>query len=599
MKCPKCQAKLMPVDGEMFCLQCGNVVPAKPRNSDLGPNIDETSDPLLQEAIVDAVNHPVTFKLPISDAAVSKPASSFSTMRTILAPQRSITSSGMTLLLPVIAVTNTTKNHRGLAKQPAAFNLKGTRSSVKNSTLLKEIPRVWWYAIAVFIAFVVLNLGIASYYANRVYPGVRVGPVALGGRTFDSLSGVLSGLKTTQGLTAHVGTESYLLNTEGLAAVEVADTVRQAEAFGRSMPLPIVGFIASLDSRPLIVQREINSQLLNTDANNLTVIVDRAATNAVPIIYDGQAFVIAEKSGSELDPSRVASEIRQNYGIASSFEMSPDLVSPKITTESYSSDLTVVQAMLELKLVVKFDGTSYSPTPQQIGSWLAFIGPGKGISVSSFGVAAYVNSLVGTFDKRAAAAALLAAVQARQPLTYTAITNPLTSASVAPVNTQSSTSSFKYCVLADSSTEGKILSGSASDALSDPRSWNLYGKLSFVIAQSNCNFAFWLATPDRLESVGTACGTQTTCQVGNTLAINVDDWMRAPVGWSDGLTAYRQELINHVVGQWLGFNHASCLAGPKTPMPILEAPTVVLDGCSPDWFQLPQGGAEEKILQGF
>src|SRR5438132_1638415 len=93
MKCPICQAKLLPVDGELFCLQCGNAVAPKMGSLEEAPVLEETTDPLLQRAIVDAVHHDVRFRLPVAATAPS-PVASFASMRAVLAPPRSAMMAG-------------------------------------------------------------------------------------------------------------------------------------------------------------------------------------------------------------------------------------------------------------------------------------------------------------------------------------------------------------------------------------------------------------------------------------------------------------------------------------------------------------------------
>jgi hypothetical protein len=81
------------------------------------------------------------------------------------------------------------------------------------------------------------------------------------------------------------------------------------------------------------------------------------------------------------------------------------------------------------------------------------------------------------------------------------------------------------------------------------------------------------------------------------LAISSGSWAAAPESWKGGLDSYRGELINHELGHWLGFEHASCTA--KAAEPVLSAPTLVLPGCSPNWYAVPSEKQGIKILPGF
>jgi hypothetical protein len=56
-------------------------------------------------------------------------------------------------------------------------------------------------------------------------------------------------------------------------------------------------------------------------------------------------------------------------------------------------------------------------------------------------------------------------------------------------------------------------------------------------------------------------------------------------------------LINHLVGQWLGFQHARCGTGAAAQ--ILEAATVTIPGCSPNWYEIPADVQGTKPLPGF
>src|SRR5476651_2011633 len=103
MKCPVCQAKLLPVDGEMFCLQCGETVHKSEATND-AERLEETSDPLLKRAISDATDGEVKFSdgQAVPESIVSnhlavqktKRNHTFSSLRSILAPPRPLATNG-------------------------------------------------------------------------------------------------------------------------------------------------------------------------------------------------------------------------------------------------------------------------------------------------------------------------------------------------------------------------------------------------------------------------------------------------------------------------------------------------------------------------
>lgn len=577
----------------MFCLQCGTAVTAKPNGQDSGPELEQTVDPLLQKAIVDAVKHPIHFKLPVSGAPPSKVVTSFSSMRAILSPQRVGVSGHSAAIIPAMPP---------VPAEPKAEHLVRPNSGViiwAKGIEWHAIPKVWLAGLFTFALFLVLNIALQSYYSSRVYPGVRMASSNLGSISLSALHAQVSRIKPISTLSAVVGSETYQFNTSNLGTVNEAQAAREVWAAGRSTPLPIAGVLETLLSKPIALPRQLSNVAVSSLADNLVSRVDRSASNAVPIIDQGQAFVISEKSGSQLDPQRVASEIRLTYGYGPSFSMTPDKVEPAVTSSAYANDLQIAQQILAQTFQLRMGNVVYSPTAVQVGSWIAFGGPGKGVSVNGLAVANYINSIVGKFDRAAATNALVNALQLHQSLKYAIITGKST-----PVPKLSSNAptfpvaTFSYCLDASSTAEAKVLSSSASNAFSDLAGWNLGGRLKFVQVSSNCNFGIDLMPASSMSSVSTACAGQTTCGVGSTLALNLSNWLAAPAAWIGGIDSYREQMISHEVGHWLGFSHASCFA-KSSPVPILEDPTVELDGCSPDWYAIPVGVQGTKVFPGF
>src|SRR5438132_13472709 len=73
MKCPVCQAKLLPVDGEMFCLQCGEAVQDGNLREVTPFDLEDTADPLLRRAISDATDGEVVFRVPAAATTLGAP----------------------------------------------------------------------------------------------------------------------------------------------------------------------------------------------------------------------------------------------------------------------------------------------------------------------------------------------------------------------------------------------------------------------------------------------------------------------------------------------------------------------------------------------
>ncbi|MDB5178944.1 MAG: uncharacterized protein JWN01_887 [Patescibacteria group bacterium] len=586
----------MPVDGVMFCLQCGDVVALGSDDADKGPALEDTTDPLLQRAITDATHDRVRFRLPVSGAKPVAKATAFASMRSILAPAHPAVAGGIVVLpAPVMAPRHVAEPPKTARSKSAARY--AAKAKARRSWSLLALPTRWLIVAAVVVVFAALNAALFGYYGQRVYPGVHVGQTDLSGVPFGALHQRLVALAPRSKLKVTLGSASYVLDAGRLGAADIEQVERRVRAAGRDTPLPIAGVARMLMSRPLAIRYEPNAAAVHGEATRLASLVNYRASDALPMIVNGQAFVITEKAGSRLSESELERLIREGLGAKSSVELRPDKLAPVLAAGAYKPDAEEAQARLGLSLSVKVLTKTYAPTAAQIGEWLVFAGPGKGVSVDGSRVVAYVATIPGAFDRTATAAALIVAVQAKRDLAYTA-PRKITGNPALPAIAHPAAAEYGYCPQAEAPADLEALSVRVAAVLGAGGAWTLGGQLKFVRAEADCNLAIRLVSPAVITALDPACAGHTTCQVGNVIGLNRDMWLKPPAAWTGGSDAYHGEMIDHEVGHWLGFDHASCL-DTAAPKPILQAPTVVLGGCSPNWYEIPADTQGTKVLAGF
>ncbi|MGB3023516.1 MAG: DUF3152 domain-containing protein [Candidatus Saccharimonadales bacterium] len=159
-------------------------------------------------------------------------------------------------------------------------------------------------------------------------------------------------------------------------------------------------------------------------------------------------------------------------------------------------------------------------------------------------------------------------------------------APVAPITPQSVTYSL--------STRGTITADLAefrsvvAATLADSRGWTRLG-VSFREVESGGQFTVFLSEASQLTTFSaTACDTTYSCNVGRAVIINQDRWLNATPSWTSGggdLASYRQMVINHETGHWLGHGHRSCTAVGQAA-PVMQQQSMDLQGCSPNAWPL-------------
>ena len=131
------------------------------------------------------------------------------------------------------------------------------------------------------------------------------------------------------------------------------------------------------------------------------------------------------------------------------------------------------------------------------------------------------------------------------------------------------------------------LAGVVTSTLSDPRSW-IAGpiRLQQVGPGDGTQFTIWLTTPGTAYTMCLASGIDiridgvpyTSCRAGNNVVLNADRYLKGVPNYGAPLSAYRQYMVNHEVGHWLGNGHELC-PGPGQLAPVMQQQTLGLQGC--------------------
>jgi hypothetical protein len=585
---------MMPVDGVMFCLQCGTAVAMNSRDDRAGPEPEDTTDPLLRKAIVDSTHHQVNFRLPISGSVPKRSNSPLVSIGKLMAAP-----------MPAAAMVGVGPGGPVSARAPAVASAapphieeprpKTNKAAARaNRSVLSWTP--WTAGILVFGLFMALNLTIYVAFLNRVYPGVRVGASNVGGVMFQDLPGKLARLPGQTNIGVHVGSRTYQVQASEIGERDLSRLEREIKDVGHTTPLPVAGLVEALFSKPLDYSYAADERGLDKVAGMISADFSRPSVNAVPVAFAGQAFVVTEKNGQELAEGAVKDALRSALGVQPSISLEPRMVSPSIPASAYSQDVEAAEARMALKLQVRGKAGTNVPSPGDIAAWLVFSGPGKGVVADPGLVGAYIDGIPGKFDRVAATAALVTAINAGTSVTYAATgVNKIAPNKAVLLSLPLAT--YSYCSVADVTTDQMALNSEAANVLGDTKGWALGGRMDFKAVQSSCAFTLKLATASEMKDLAQACTGQSTCMAGSVLSLSKDSWQMPPKDWAGGAVSYHSELINHLVGQWLGFQHARCGTGAAAQ--ILEAATVTIPGCSPNWYEIPADVQGTKPLPGF
>lgn len=142
----------------------------------------------------------------------------------------------------------------------------------------------------------------------------------------------------------------------------------------------------------------------------------------------------------------------------------------------------------------------------------------------------------------------------------------------------------KYTVETRGSVSAKVSTfrRQVQQTLDDPRGWRSAG-IRFRRVASGGSMTIVLSQASRVPDFSSGCSSQWSCRVGRHVIINQDRWKHATPAWNAGkgttVRGYRHMVVNHEVGHWLEWGHASC-GGKGQKAPIMMQQSKGRAGCT-------------------
>jgi hypothetical protein len=130
--------------------------------------------------------------------------------------------------------------------------------------------------------------------------------------------------------------------------------------------------------------------------------------------------------------------------------------------------------------------------------------------------------------------------------------------------------------------------------LADPRGWTAGHQWGFQrVPAGPSDFTIHLASPATTDDLCARSGVlgtagEVSCRGGRNVVINMRRWQLAVPWYADAVDQYRQMVVNHEVGHFLGFGHAGC-PGAGLPAPVMQQQSLDLQTCVRNPWPYPDG----------
>jgi hypothetical protein len=145
-----------------------------------------------------------------------------------------------------------------------------------------------------------------------------------------------------------------------------------------------------------------------------------------------------------------------------------------------------------------------------------------------------------------------------------------------------------YSIVTDGAVVSDVneVAAVAAQTYADSRGWSGAG-IAFQQVDGGGSFTIVLANANAVPGYAPGvCDTVYSCQAGRYVVLNDDRWSQGSPAWPGPLDAYRQMVLNHETGHWLGLAHAFC-PGAGAPAPVMQQQSIDMQGCAVNSWPLP------------
>lgn len=142
--------------------------------------------------------------------------------------------------------------------------------------------------------------------------------------------------------------------------------------------------------------------------------------------------------------------------------------------------------------------------------------------------------------------------------------------------------------------DGAEFAAEVEKVLGDPRSWVGGGTVRFQrVADENAALHITLVSPQHVEGLCPGYGTNgfTSCRYRDRVVINLARWSVGVDDYAGHLGEYREYVVNHEVGHYLGHSHVPCPA-PGAKAPVMMQQTLGVAPCVMNAWPYPNGPSD-------
>ena len=233
-----------------------------------------------------------------------------------------------------------------------------------------SVARVAVLGLVVGFFVVASHVATQAWYNGRILPGVYVAGLDIGGMSVPVVRAKIQKSVAAYRLHLTVGGEKYDSTASALGvSYDIEATVASSYASGRSDWLP------PLHHDILEMSYHLDRAQLNSFATRVAIKIGTAPVDAGLTVSAGTITSFPEKSGWSIDrlglQRLIEADVRSSGGAVLSLQPREQLAD--IQVQKLAPAISETKQLMAVPIVLTYQDRLFTPTPAQIGQWIAFI----------------------------------------------------------------------------------------------------------------------------------------------------------------------------------------------------------------------------------
>lgn len=219
------------------------------------------------------------------------------------------------------------------------------------------------------------NAAFAAFYQGRIYPGVEVANVQVGGLTRSEARSRLAERVAGYTLKVTAGDKTYLTPAADLGAeYDLETTLEDAFLIGRGHTFDLVGWLSEKHGLKQQYSYSMNRAKLRLFVNQLVGSTGIQPIDASVVVTNGQTSVQPDKDGRAIDKLALTSQAEESFALASAQPLALHLsdIKADVRVPDTAQAIAEAQQIMAIPLVLKYNDRQFVASRADIGSWLSF-----------------------------------------------------------------------------------------------------------------------------------------------------------------------------------------------------------------------------------